>query len=163
MVIIHHHKLLCKSPKESLPGLYISTCIASASEQKYSRTGNKSEFSRVLQQNVSGSQTRKPVKTYTRPQYPEQIFKHRVIQNGDYRDNKDLSIGRRVGHLHRFPRCILPHSHSKPGEVHAFSCPGQTYQFKALPFSLSTAPMEFTVVAKEVKLLALQRGIRIHQ
>ena len=37
------------------------------------------------------------------------------------------------------------------------------YQFKALPFCLSTAPMEFTVVAKEVKFLALKRGIRIHQ
>ena len=38
-----------------------------------------------------------------------------------------------------------------------------TYQFKALPFGLSTAPMDFTVVAKEVKLLAMQQGIRIHQ
>ena len=27
----------------------------------------------------------------------------------------------------------------------------RSYQFKALPFGLSTAPMEFTVVAKEVK------------
>ena len=40
---------------------------------------------------------------------------------------------------------------------------GQSYQFKALPFGLPTAPMEFRVVANEVKLLALQRGIRIHQ
>ena len=39
----------------------------------------------------------------------------------------------------------------------------RSYQFKALPFGLSTAPMEFTVVAKEVKLMALQKGIRIHQ
>ena len=39
----------------------------------------------------------------------------------------------------------------------------RSYQFKALPFGLSTAPMEFTVVAKELKLVALQRGIRIHQ
>ena len=40
---------------------------------------------------------------------------------------------------------------------------GQTYQFKALPFGLSTAPLEFTVVAKEVKLMATHKGIRIHQ
>ena len=40
---------------------------------------------------------------------------------------------------------------------------GQTYQFKALPFGLSTAPLEFTVVAKEVKLMAIHKGIRIHQ
>ena len=44
-----------------------------------------------------------------------------------------------------------------------FHVQGQSYQFKALPFGLSTAPMEFTVVAKEVKLMALQRDIRIHQ
>ena len=44
-----------------------------------------------------------------------------------------------------------------------FHIQGQSYHFKALPFGLSTAPMEFTVVAKEVKLMALQRGIRIHQ
>ena len=39
----------------------------------------------------------------------------------------------------------------------------ETYQFKALPFGLSTAPMEFTVVTKEVKLLAMKQGIRTHQ
>ena len=38
-----------------------------------------------------------------------------------------------------------------------------TYQFKALPFGLSTAPMKFTVVAKEVKLMVTHKGIRIHQ
>ena len=44
-----------------------------------------------------------------------------------------------------------------------FHVEGRTYQFKALPFGLSTAPMEFTVVAKEVKLMAIHKGIRIHQ
>ena len=44
-----------------------------------------------------------------------------------------------------------------------FHLQGQSYQFKALPFGLSTAPMEFTVVAKEVKLMALQRAISTHQ
>ena len=44
-----------------------------------------------------------------------------------------------------------------------FHIQGQTYQFKALPFGLSTAPLEFTVVAKEVKLMAIHKGIRIHQ
>ena len=39
----------------------------------------------------------------------------------------------------------------------------RTYQFKALPFGLSTAPLEFSVIAKEVKLMATHKGIRIHQ
>ena len=44
-----------------------------------------------------------------------------------------------------------------------FHVQGRTYQFKALPFGLSTAPLEFTVVAKEVKLMAIHKGIRIHK
>ena len=44
-----------------------------------------------------------------------------------------------------------------------FHVQGQTYQFKALPFGLSTAPLEFTVVVKEVKLMAIRKGITIHQ
>ena len=44
-----------------------------------------------------------------------------------------------------------------------FHVQAQTYQFKALPFGLSTASLEFTVIAKEVKLMASHKGIRIHQ
>ena len=44
-----------------------------------------------------------------------------------------------------------------------FHIQDKTYPFRALPFGLSTAPMEFTVVAKEVKWLAMKQGIRIHQ
>ena len=44
-----------------------------------------------------------------------------------------------------------------------FHLKGQTFQFTALPFGLSTAPLEFTKVVKEVKLVAQSRGIRIHQ
>ena len=43
-----------------------------------------------------------------------------------------------------------------------FHIQGRSCQFRALPFGLSTAPMEFTVVVKEVNLMDLQRGIRIH-
>ena len=53
--------------------------------------------------------------------------------------------------------------HSQSRKYMRFHIQGHSYQFKALPFGLSTAPMEFTVVAKEVKLMALQQGIRIHQ
>ena len=53
--------------------------------------------------------------------------------------------------------------HSQSRKYMGFHFQGRSYQFKALPFGLSTAPMEFTVVAKEVKLMALQGGIRIHQ
>ena len=53
--------------------------------------------------------------------------------------------------------------HNQSRKYMRFHVQGRSYKFKALPFGLSTAPMEFTVVAKEVILMALQRGIRIHQ
>ena len=40
---------------------------------------------------------------------------------------------------------------------------GVSYQFTSLPFGLATAPLIFTSIVKEVRLLALQQGIRIHQ
>ena len=90
----------------------------------------------------------------------EHLPKDRVVQNREPRDNKNLLTARGVGHLHRLQGRILPHTNSQSvQEVHAFSHP----EFKPLPFGMSTAPMEFTVVAKEVKLMALQKGKRIRQ
>ena len=53
--------------------------------------------------------------------------------------------------------------HIKSRKYLRFHFQNQSYQFWALPFGLSTAPMEFTCVVKEVKLMAQSRGIRIHQ
>ena len=39
----------------------------------------------------------------------------------------------------------------------------QVFQFTSLPFGLATAPQVFTMPVKEVKLMALTRGIRLHQ
>ena len=44
-----------------------------------------------------------------------------------------------------------------------FNVGDRSYQFTALPFGIATAPLEFTMVAKEVKLMAFAEGIRIHQ
>ena len=39
----------------------------------------------------------------------------------------------------------------------------QVFQFTSLPFGLATAAQVFTMIVKEVKLMALTRGIRLHQ
>ena len=39
----------------------------------------------------------------------------------------------------------------------------QVFQFTFLPFGLATAPQVFTMIVKEVKLMALTRGLRLHQ
>ena len=131
----------------------------SADKQKCSRTSRKSKLTGVLQLAIFGTQTRQPVETHPGPEHLEHLLGLRVVQDGDPRDHKNLPTGRGVGHFHRFQRSVLPHTHSQSvKEVHAFSPPGLV-----LPFGLSTAPMEFTVVAEKVKLMALQRGVRIQE
>ena len=44
-----------------------------------------------------------------------------------------------------------------------FCYKSQVFQFTSLPFGLATAPQVFTMIVKEVKLMALSKGIRVHQ
>ena len=44
-----------------------------------------------------------------------------------------------------------------------FCYKSQVFQFTSLPFGLATAPQVFTMIVKEVKLMALSRGLRLHQ
>ena len=126
---------------------------------------NAVELTGVLQQAVFGTQTQQLVQTYPGPEHLEHLPKHRVVQKGDPRDNKNLPTDSGVGHLQIDFKDAYFHIpiHSQSRKYIRFHIQGRSYQFKALPCGLSTAPMEFTVVAKEVKLMALQRGIRIHQ
>ena len=97
----------------------------SAGKQKYCRTGKKSKLSGFLQPTICGTQTQQPVETHPGPEHLEHLFGHRVVQDGDPRDNKNLPTGKGVGYLHRFQRCVLPHTYSQSvQEVHAFSPPG---------------------------------------
>ena len=52
-----------------------------------------------------------------------------------------------------------------PDSLHLlrFHVDKRMYQFKALPFSLATAPLEFTQIVKEAKLVFQSCGILVHQ
>ena len=54
---------------------------------------------------------------------------------------------------------IHPHSRKYLRFCHR----SQVFQFTSLPFGLATAPQLFTMIVKEVKLMALSRGLRLHQ
>ena len=54
---------------------------------------------------------------------------------------------------------IHPNSRKYPRFCHR----SQVFQFTSLPFGLATAPQVFTMIVKEVKLMALMRGLRLHQ
>ena len=135
----------------------------SADKQECSRTGGKSKLTGVLQP-AFWYPNPTTGETDPRPEHLEHLFKHRDVQDGNPRDNKNLPPSRGVGHIHRFQEAYfhIP-IHSQSRKYMHFHLQGRSYQFKTLPFGLSTAPMEFTVVAKEVKLVAFQKGIRTHQ
>ena len=62
------------------------------------------------------------METHPGPEHLEHLPKHRVVQNGDPRDNKNLPTARGVGHLHRLQGRILPYTNSQSvQEVHVFS------------------------------------------
>ena len=54
---------------------------------------------------------------------------------------------------------IHPHSRKYLRFCHR----SQVFQFTSLPFGLATAPQVFTMIVKEVKLIALSRSLRLHQ
>ena len=76
-------------------------------------SADKRKLTGVLQPAIFGTQTKKLVETYPRSEHFEHLPEHRVVQNGDPRDNKDLPSDRGVGHIHRLQGCILPHTNSQ--------------------------------------------------
>ena len=127
----------------------------SAGEQKCKRTDNKPKLTRVFWSQTKQILDRSKLNTFQntesfKMETPETI--RTSLQTGEW----VTSIDFRGAYFH------IP-IHSQSRKYMRFHLQSQSYQFKALPFGLSTAPMEITVVAKEITLMALQRGIRIHQ
>ena len=122
------HKQLCQPTETVQP--FGGT--VSAYEQKCSGTGSKPKLTGFLQPAIFGTQTQQPVETYSGPEHLEHLPKHRVVQNGDPRDNKNLPTARGVGHLHRLQGRILPYTNSQSvQEVYAFSHPGSVLTVKS--------------------------------
>ena len=63
------------------------------------------------------------------------------IQNGDTKNHQNFSPTRGVGYLSRLQGCLLPNTHTGTVRKYLrFHIQGRSYQFKALPFRLSTSP-----------------------
>ena len=146
--VSHSHKLSCQSPEEQLP----TGGITSAYRQKCSGTSKAQNISELFQQTFPSPKTKQQVEAYLRPhnlnlflktekfkmETPETI--RTSLQQGEW----VTSIDFKDAYFH------IP-IQEQSRKYLRFHVQGQTYQLKALPFRLSTAPLEFTVVAKEVK------------
>ena len=158
--ISNRHKLLWQSPEEQLP----AEGITSAYRQKCSRGSKKLNISELFQQIVSSPKTKQSVETDLGSEQSECIRQGGDIQDGDTGNHQDITPARRVFTSIDFKDAYFHIPIQEQSRKYLrFHVQGQTYQFKALPFGLSTAPLEFTVVVKEVKLMAIHKGIRIHQ
>ena len=107
------------------------------------------KISGLLQPTFPVSTTTQPLETYSRSE-----------QTKPFGDHQDLPPTRGVGYLNRFQGRLLPYTYTGTiQEIPEISHPRSGIPVQGLQFGLSTAPMEFTVMSKEVKLMA----IRIHQ
>ena len=77
---------------------------------------------------------------------------------------ESIRTSRAMGVVDRPIRCLPSHPHPpKLKEIPQVCHRSQVFQFTFLPFGLATVPQVFTMIVKEVKLMALTRGIRLHQ
>ena len=104
------------------------------------------------------------VETSDRFEFFKQSFACMNFQNGNSRIYQEVDSKGGVGHLDRPHRRLFSCSNSSTiSKISEISNKKGVFQFQALPFGVATAPLEFTRIVKEVKLIAQAKNLRIHQ
>ena len=132
-----------------------------SSVKERNQKGGKCKISRILQSPVSSTQTSPKVEASHRPKQSQHFSTRRKVQNGVH---QDLLDSRGMGIVDRPVRSFPSYPHpTKKRKYLRFCHRSQVFQFTSLPFGVATAPQVFTVIVKEVKLMALSRGLRLYQ
>ena len=131
----------------------------SAVKERY-RKGGKCKISRVLQSPVSSTQASPKVEASNRPKQAQHFSTRREVQDGNSRVYQDLPDSRGMGGVGRLP------SHPHPSTLKEI--PKVLPQVSGVPVHLPTfwtghSPQAFTMIVKVVKLMALSKGLRLHQ
>ena len=140
-----------------------------SSVKERNRKGGKCKISRVLQSPVSIPQASPKVEASHRLKQAQHFSTCRKVQNGTSRVHQDLPDSRGMGIVDRPFRHLPSHPHPPNSRKYLRFCHrSQVFQFTPPPppppsFGLATAPQVFTMIVKEVKLMALSRGLRLHQ
>ena len=135
--------------------------VSSLLWQERNRKGGKCKICRVLQSPVSSPQASPKVEASNRLKQAQHFSTHRKVQNRNSRVHQDLPGSRGLGIIDRSIRC-LP-SHPQPPKLKEIpKIFPQVFQF-SLPFGQATTPQVFTMIVKKVKLMALSRGLGLHQ
>ena len=121
-------------------------------------------MSRVLQSPVSCTQASPKVEASNRPKQAEHLPTCRKVQNGNTRVHQGLSDSRGMGVVDRPIRCLPSHPHPpKLKEVPKVLLQVSSVSVHFSSLRTSHRPQVFTMIVKEVKLMALSKGIRLHQ
>ena len=137
-----------------------------SSVKERNRKGGKCKISRVLQSPVSCTQASAKVEASKRPKEAQHLPTCRKVQNENTRVHQDLSDSRGMGVADRPIRCLPSHPHPPKIKEVLKGLPqvaSVSVHFPSLPFGLATALEVFTMIVKEVKLMALSKGIRFYQ
>ena len=128
------------------------------------RKGGKRKISRVLQSPVPSTQASPKVEASHRLKQAQHFSTCRKVQNGNPGVHQDFPGPRGVGIVDRPVRRIPSHPHpSKLKEVPKVLLQGPGVPVHLPTFRTGHSPQVFTMIVKEVKLMALSRGLRIHQ
>ena len=152
--VTNHHKLLCQSPQETLPVLH--QLINKNTVELVKNQTSLGVFKLLFSVSKPNNRWRSILDLSNLNQFlkgekfkmktPETIMTS--LQQGEL----VTSIGFKDAYFH------IP-IHEQSRKYIRFHIHGWSSEFKALPFGLSAAPMEVTVIAKEVKLMALHKGM----
>ena len=135
---------------------YLMEALHALSQKKFRRKGQQSDISGFLQLTFLGVKIQQQMGTYSRPEFTEQISENINLQMETPESMRTslqkskllMSIDFKDTYFH-----ILINPHSR--EYLHFHIQDQSYQLKTL--------LECMMVVKEVKLMAQNNSIRIHQ
>ena len=132
-------------------------------KKRYRKVG-KCKISRVLQSPVCSPQASPKVEASNRFKQAQHFSTCTKVQNGNSRVHQDLPGSRGMGIVDRPIGRLPSHPHPPNSRKYLRFCHrSQVFQFTSIPFGLATAPQVFTMIIKEVKLMTLSRGLRLHQ
>ena len=137
---------------EILAGL----CSSNVKEKSHCTSKNVHD-SGILQQVAFSSKASQEMETGYRSKCIKQPPFSSNFQNGNCRGHSKRHLQREMGSVHSSTDANFHIPIHKKSQHLRFHVAGKTHQFPALPFSIATAPLEFSRVAKEVKLM-LQNG-----
>ena len=147
------------SKRPSLGHLYPVSPV----KERYRKGGN-CKISRVLQSPVPSTQASPKVEVSHRLKQAQHFSTRRKVQNGNSRVHQDLPDSRGMGIVDRSVGRLPAHPHPpKLKEIPKVLLQGSGVPVHLPPVWTGHNPQVFTMIVKEVKLMVLSRGLRIHQ